>query len=162
VGISIYLGADFAGVCAAFIPVIFTVVTFFGAFVKKTAIAKMGVMKQLGGVIEESLTAVRLIASFANEDKEERKFKELAKKVKDVAQKASFWMAFIVGCFKMFIFGYYVYSFYLASIYMEKGKLNPSNGYEKYDVGKLLSVLVSFMTGMMQIFGLTPNIQALI
>lgn len=67
-------------------------------------------------------------------------------------------MAFIVGCFKMFIFGYYVYSFYLASIYMEKGKLNPSDGYKKYDVGKLLSVLVSFMTGMMQIFGLTPNI----
>jgi hypothetical protein len=62
----------------------------------------------------------------------------------------------------MFIFGYYVYSFYLASIYMQKGKENPCDGYKKYDVGKLLSVLISFMAGMMQIFGLTPNIQALI
>jgi ATP-binding cassette, subfamily B (MDR/TAP), member 1 len=66
-----------------------------------------------------------------------------------------------VGLFKFFIFGYYVYSFYLATIYIEKGYTNPSNDYIKYDTGKLLSVLVSFMTGMMMIFGLTPNIQAL-
>ncbi len=31
-----------------------------------------------------------------------------------------------------------------------------------YDTGYLLSVLVSFQTGMMMVFGLTPNIQALV
>jgi hypothetical protein len=34
----------------------------------------MIVVKKLCGVVEESLTAVRLIASFANEDKEVEKF----------------------------------------------------------------------------------------
>lgn len=67
-----------------------------------------------------------------------------------------------MGVFKFVIFGYYVYSFYIATIYIEKGFTNPSNHYEKYDTGQLLSVLISFMTGMMQIFGLTPNVQALI
>jgi hypothetical protein len=37
----------------------------FGNQVKKQAIAKMVAMKKLGGTIEESLTAVKLIASFA-------------------------------------------------------------------------------------------------
>jgi len=58
----------------------------------------------------------------------------------------------------MIIFGYYVYSFYIATIYIEQGKTNPSNNGKVYDTGYLLSVLVSFMTGMMMIFGLTPNI----
>ena len=63
-----------------------------------------------------------------------------------------------MGFFKGVIFGYYVYSFYVASIYIKNGKLNPSDNYKKYDTGGLLAVLVAFMTGMMQIFGLTPNI----
>jgi hypothetical protein len=62
----------------------------------------------------------------------------------------------------MMIFGYYCYSFYIATIYIEKGKENPCNGYKKYDTGQLLAVLVSFMTGVMMLFGITPNMQALI
>ena len=50
----------------------------FGSQVKRTTMAKMAVLKRLGGVVEESLTAVRLISSFANEKKEEEKFTKLA------------------------------------------------------------------------------------
>lgn len=45
----------------------------------------MAIVKKLGGVIEESLTAIRLIASFANEKKEEDKFYKLADQTKKVA-----------------------------------------------------------------------------
>lgn len=45
----------------------------------------MMVVKKLCGVVEESLTAVKLIASFANEDKEVRKFTELSDKVRETA-----------------------------------------------------------------------------
>lgn len=62
----------------------------------------------------------------------------------------------------MFIFGYYCYSFYIASIFIEKGFKNPSNDNIVYDVSQLQAVLVSFMTGMMMLFGLAPNMQALI
>ncbi len=47
----------------------------------------MEVMKKLGGAIEESLTAVRLIASFANEKKETEKFRRLSENVKVVAHR---------------------------------------------------------------------------
>ena len=60
------------------------------------------------------------------------------------------------------IFLYYVYSIYIASIYLEKGYGNPSDHYKRYETGTLLTVFISFMTGMLMIFGLTPNIQALI
>ena len=161
-GISFYQGADFAGVCAAFIPIMIILMGIFGSQVKKTTIKKMAITKKLGGVIEESLTAIRLIASYANEKKEEEKFVHLATEVKKVAHNQEFWNSFVAGFFKMTIFAYYVYSFYLASIYIEKGYTNPSLNYKKYDTGQLLSVLVSFMTGMMMVFGLTPNIQALV
>ena len=85
---------------------------------KKTTVAKMAIVKQLGGVVEESLSAIRLIASFANEKKEEEKFYKLAKETQAVAHNQEFWGSFVIGIFKMFIFGYYVYSFYIASIYI--------------------------------------------
>jgi len=111
------------------------IMTVFGAQVKKTTIKKMAITKKLGGVIEESLTAIRLIASYANEKKEEDKFVHLATEVKKVAHNQEFWNSFVQGLFKMMIFGYYVYSFYLASIYIEKGFTNPSLHYKKYDTG---------------------------
>jgi ATP-binding cassette, subfamily B (MDR/TAP), member 1 len=50
----------------------------FGAQVRKMTKKKMVVVKKLGGTIEEILTAVRLIASYANENIEAEKFKKLA------------------------------------------------------------------------------------
>jgi ABC-type multidrug transport system fused ATPase/permease subunit len=45
----------------------------------------MGIVKKLGGVVEESLTAIRLVASFANEKKEEDKFRVLANETRKIA-----------------------------------------------------------------------------
>jgi ABC-type multidrug transport system fused ATPase/permease subunit len=78
IGIAFYRGADFAAVCTAFTPLIFVIMIFFGGQVKNATIAKMVVVKKLCGVVEESLTAVRLIASFANEQKEVDKFVKLS------------------------------------------------------------------------------------
>lgn len=43
------------------------------------------VSKRLGGVIEESLTAVKLVQSFAQEEKEAKKFEKLATETKLVS-----------------------------------------------------------------------------
>ena len=63
-------GADFAAICFAFVPILFIIMGFFGSHVKTSTIEKMGVVKQMAGGVEESLFAIRLIASFANEEKE--------------------------------------------------------------------------------------------
>ncbi len=123
---------------------------------------KMAAVKKLGGCIEEILTAVRLIASYANEEIEAEKFRKLAAVVRDVTHDQEFWLALTIGVFKFVIFLYYVYSIYIASIYLEKGYGNPCNDYKTYETGTLLTIFISFMTGMLMIFGLTPNIQAII
>lgn len=125
VGIAFYRGADFAATCTAFVPVILMVMVVFGAQIKKSTIAKIIVVKQLCGVVEESLTAIRLIASFANEDREQKKFEAIAKRNLDLATSSYIKTAIIFGFFRMMIFGYYCYSFYIASIWIEQGRLNP-------------------------------------
>lgn len=85
IAIAFYRGADFAGVCCAFIPIMLFIMAVFGGQVKRATVSKMEVIKKLGGVIEESLTAIRLIASFANEKKEEEKFQKLSDEVKKIS-----------------------------------------------------------------------------
>ena len=162
VGIAFYAGADYAAICFAFFPAIVVLVGLFGAVVKKATVEKIEATKVLGGVTEEILSAVKLITSFAKEDTEFAKYEKLANNVKNVAHKQEVLMSAILGFFKMFIFLFYVYSLYIASIYLEKHKENPSNHYKPYDVGALLTSLISMMAGMLVIFGLTPNIQALV
>jgi ABC-type multidrug transport system fused ATPase/permease subunit len=77
-GVAFAKGADFAGVCFCFVPIIVILMGTFGVQTKNATIAKMGVVKKMAGVVEESLFAVKLIASFANEDKEVKKFEKYA------------------------------------------------------------------------------------
>jgi len=80
-------GADFAAVCIAFVPILVIIMVFFGVHVKNATIAKMGVVKKMAGVVEESLFAIKLIASFANEDKEVEKFEKYADQTLEVSRK---------------------------------------------------------------------------
>jgi ABC-type multidrug transport system fused ATPase/permease subunit len=80
-------GADFAAVCFGFVPIIIILMGTFGVQTKNATIAKMGVVKKMAGVVEESLFAVKLIASFANEDKEVKKFEKYADQALEVSRK---------------------------------------------------------------------------
>jgi ATP-binding cassette subfamily B (MDR/TAP) protein 1 len=68
----------------------------------------------------------------------------------------------MVGAFKMFIFGYFCYAFFIATYFIQNKVGNPCKGGKLYNTGDLLSVLISFNMGMMMLFGLTPNLQALV
>lgn len=49
----------------------------------------------------------------------------------------------------------------MASVFIQYNRINPNTGNE-YSVGELLTVVSSMTTGMMLVFGMTPNIQALV
>lgn len=65
IAIAFYSGADYAAICFGYIPIIFIIMMMFAGNVKTAAISKIMVIKKMGGLIEESLSAIRLIASFA-------------------------------------------------------------------------------------------------
>jgi ABC-type transport system involved in cytochrome bd biosynthesis fused ATPase/permease subunit len=56
----------------------------FGGQVRKATIERIVVSKKLGGILEESLSAIKLIVSFAQEDKEIKKVEAAAEKTKKV------------------------------------------------------------------------------
>jgi hypothetical protein len=57
----------------------------FGRQVKSATMVRMATQKKLGGIVEEILTAVKLIVSFAQEKKEVDKFLAMATEVKSKA-----------------------------------------------------------------------------
>ena len=65
IGVSFYIGPDFAAICIAYFPIILIFISIFGKAVRNASIRKMGVAKKLGGVVEESFSAIKLIVSFA-------------------------------------------------------------------------------------------------
>jgi ABC-type multidrug transport system fused ATPase/permease subunit len=64
VGLSFYYGPVLAAIYIAFFPMVFICMFAFGGAVKKAAIAKMGILKKMGGMVEECLFSVKLIVSF--------------------------------------------------------------------------------------------------
>jgi len=48
---------------------------------------KLDVIKQLGGVAEETLTAIKVVTSFGREERELQKFTEFSAKTKEVAMR---------------------------------------------------------------------------
>lgn len=119
------------------------------------------VSKRLGGVVEEILSSIKLVVSFAQEEKEFAKFEKLADECRHTAHNAEIYLSSFIAMFRFFIFGFYVYSFWIASQYIGDRVNNPKTG-NPYTLAELLSVLVSLITGMTMLFGLTPNIQAIV
>jgi len=67
-------GPKIAGCIIAFMPLVIVAMKCFGEKVKNATIAKMVDSKNLGGFIEEQLTAVRVVASFAREEQTVKQF----------------------------------------------------------------------------------------
>ena len=58
----------FAGVCLAYLPFLLAIIGIFGSMVRRFTIQKLAVIKHLGGVAEESLQAIKVVAGFGRED----------------------------------------------------------------------------------------------
>lgn len=85
-------------------------------------------IKHLGGIAEETLTVIKVVASFGREERELRKFAKWSRRTTTVAKKYTFMYSFMVGIMKFAIFTFYVYAFYLGSCYIENQTINSKTG----------------------------------
>ena len=76
--IALYRGPDFAAVCLAYFPLIILFITIFRKKVKESSKNKIEVSKKLGGIVEETLYSIKLIISFAQEEKSSELFTQVA------------------------------------------------------------------------------------
>jgi len=87
--IAFYQGPIFTLICLCYMPLMIAVIAFFGGLVGKKMKDKLAQTKKLGAHTEETLSALKLVVSFAQEDHAVKKYDEIASESKDLASKAS-------------------------------------------------------------------------
>ena len=124
IGIAFYRGPALAAIYVAYLPFIVMSMLMFGGRVRKATIERIVVSKKLGGTLEESLSAIKLIVSFAQEEKEIKKVEEAAENTRRVGQNASKWLAVFMSVIRMNIFGFFVYAIAIGSVFIQNHRLN--------------------------------------
>ena len=128
---------------------------------KKSALAKLNVTKQMGGIAEETLTAIKVVSSFGREDRELAKFTVWANESCAVAKRAALFMGLTQGLVKFAIFFFYAYSLYWGSYFILNEKPNGQTG-EPYAQKDVVTVVVALITGFVGLIGALPNIQSVV
>lgn len=91
---------------------------------------------KLGAFTEETLSAIKVVVSFAQEELAVERYSKLADETRDVAKKSAKASAMIMTLFMTFLFGYQCYAFFLGSYLMQIGSINPATGniYTVFDI----------------------------
>jgi ABC-type multidrug transport system fused ATPase/permease subunit len=76
-------------------------------------------LELLGSHTEETLSAIKLVISFAQEDLSNKKYDEICEVTRNVAVRASQLQGTLSGCFMMLMFGFFLYSYSMASYLLE-------------------------------------------
>ena len=79
----------FALACILYLPLLIGTIAFFGAKVRALTNKRLDSLKRFAGAAEESLSAVKVVASFCNEDKEIEKFRSQCEGFRSVANQQS-------------------------------------------------------------------------
>ena len=121
-------GPKFALVCLLYLPVLMAIIAVFGLKVRKLTLQKLAVIKHLGGITEETLTAIKVVTGFGREDRELRKFSKWSRNTQRVAKKFTFMSSWTFGMMKFALFAFYAYSFTVGSIFVENQTMNEKTG----------------------------------
>ena len=86
----------------------------------------------MGGVVSETLYAIKVVSSFGQEEKEIKKFMEWTDNTEVVGKKFHLRFSFMFGIMKFAIFSFYTFSFWLGSDFIYHERPNASNGGKAY------------------------------
>ena len=74
--------------------------------------------KHLGGIAEESLALIKVVAGFGREENELKKFAKWTYRTRKLSRKQTLMYSFMVGIMKCTIFTFYVYAIYVGSFFI--------------------------------------------
>lgn len=158
--ISFCVGPLFALVALAYFPGMAMILGFFSKYVKKAFHRKTSSLKKLGGIVEETLSAVKLIVSFAQEEREVAKFYKQATETKDIAHQTDILISFLIGMVRFLLLGFYSYAFWIGTVYVRKNYYNEVKG-TNFNSGTILTVIITNAIGLINLLSLNPNIRAI-
>jgi ABC-type multidrug transport system fused ATPase/permease subunit len=146
--IAIYNGPVFTCVCIGYLPFILLGVIVFGGYSKKAQFSKLEANTALGGFAEETLSALKLIVSFAQEKRAVDIYDQKASITRDIASDANRKAALVFGVIRTLIFGFFVFTFFVATIFVEKEVLNPVTD-KPYNIEEIVSITQGMIMAMM-------------
>lgn len=82
----------------------------------------------MGGIAEETLTAIKVVASFGREEKELEKFVTWSLRTLKVAKRSHKMMSFMVGLMKFAIFFFYTFALVIGTFFILNGYTNSRTG----------------------------------
>lgn len=86
----------------------------------------------MGGVVSETLYAIKVVASFGMEEKELEKFKVWTTNTENVGKRFQTRFAFMFGIMKFAIFSFYTFSFWLGSQFILNKTANSNSDGKPY------------------------------
>jgi ABC-type multidrug transport system fused ATPase/permease subunit len=122
-----------------------------------SAFKKGAALKVLGGITEETLSAIKVVSSFGREAKELEKFKKAADDLRVKSQSADKAVSFLIAGIRFFIFGIYAISFFIGGHFIKNNVQNLFHD-RTYDASILITVVMSLVTGLMSSIGIMPNV----
>jgi ABC-type multidrug transport system fused ATPase/permease subunit len=114
----------------------------------------------MGGVAEETLTAIKVVASFGREEKELEKFVTWSLRTLKVAKRSQKMMSFMVGLMKFCIFFFYTFALLIGTVFMLNGHIIKKTG-EVIGPREVLIVVIALITGFIGLIAALPNIQTI-
>ena len=73
--------------CLAYLPFLFIIMAGFGVVVQSTTLEKLTISKHLGGIAEESLALIKVVAGFGREERELKKFAKWTYRTRKLSRK---------------------------------------------------------------------------
>ena len=141
-------GWHFALILCTYQPILFFLVFGIRRIVKSSMIEKFKQGSILGSRTEETLSALKLVVSFANEKKHIDSYKKVAKKTMKLGQFSAVVTGAYGGLFFGSAIGFSVFSWTLGGILIMKQYINPTTG-TYYNVADIITVYQAELYGLM-------------
>jgi ABC-type multidrug transport system fused ATPase/permease subunit len=145
-----------------YLPIFGLILGTFGIMVKNITEAKFDIVKQMGGVVSETLYAIKVVSSFGMEEKEIEKFKIWNKKTEIMGKKFVDRFSFMYGIMKFAIFSFYTFAFYIGSQMIYEGTPNSNSDDQPYTPQEVITILIALITGYISLIASLPSIQAVV
>ena len=126
--IAFIFGWKFAGALISYQPVFFLLVYGVRRAVKSSMIKKFTQGTVLGSTTEETLSALKLVVSFANEKSHIDAYKKIAHTTMQEGKKAAVWVAVYGGLFFGAAIGFSCYSWLIGGVFINRGVINSTTG----------------------------------
>jgi len=158
--IALWKGPIFTLICMGFMPLMMMTFAVFGGLVKKAQVKKLSQLEELGAHTEETLSAMKLVVSFAQEGVTIEKYDQIAEKTRKIGDSAAKLQGGFIGVFLFMMFVYYLYTYAIASVLINRNVHNPSTG-KPYSIAEIVAVTQASQMSMMSFGSVIPIVPAI-